>query len=91
MKILVDRNLVVFSAENLSHLAGSPELGVAFVKNNVDDFFQAQNECGLDDDFRQKLLIVCKIRYLRRRKMKPPQGGAIMCQEESLDAYFTMS
>lgn len=56
MKILVDRNLVVFSAENLSHLAGSPALGVAFVKNNVSEFFEAQDECDLDDDFRQKLL-----------------------------------
>lgn len=56
MKILVDRNLVGFSADNLSHLAGTPALGVAFVKNNMDDFFEVQDECGLDDDFRQKLL-----------------------------------
>lgn len=56
MKILVDRNLVVFSADNLSRLAGDLALGVAFVKNNIDDFFKAQDECGLDDDFRQKLL-----------------------------------
>ncbi|KAK0340330.1 hypothetical protein LTR94_030975, partial [Friedmanniomyces endolithicus] len=56
MKILVDRNLVVFSADNLSHLAGTPALGVAFVKNNMDDFFEVQDECGLDDDFRQNLL-----------------------------------
>lgn len=56
MKILVDRNLVGFSADNLSHLAGTRALGVTFVKNNMDDFFEAQDECGLDDDFRQKLL-----------------------------------
>lgn len=56
MKILIDRNLVIFSAENLSHLAGNPALGVAFVKNNIDEFFKAQDKCDLDDDFRQKLL-----------------------------------
>jgi hypothetical protein len=55
-EFLVDRNLVVFSAENLSHLAGTPALGVAFVTNNTDEFFEAHDECDLDDDFRQKLL-----------------------------------
>lgn len=55
-RILVDRNLVVFSAENLSHLADNPVLGVAFVKNNIEEFFGAQDECDLGDDFRQKLL-----------------------------------
>ena len=53
---LVDRNLVHFSAENLSHLADNPVLGVTFVKNNIEEFFGAQDECDLDDDFRQKLL-----------------------------------
>ena len=56
MKILIDRNLVVFSADNLSHLAGNPALGVGFVTNNIDEFFEQQDECELDDDFRHKLL-----------------------------------
>lgn len=56
MKILVDRNLVVFSAENLSHLKDNPTLGVTFVKNNIEEFLQAQDGCDLDDEFRQKLL-----------------------------------
>lgn len=55
-KILVDENLVVFSAKNLSRLTDNPALGVAFVKNNIDKFLELQDECGLDDDFRQKLL-----------------------------------
>jgi len=56
MTILVDRNLVVFSAENLSHLKDNLALGVTFVKNNIEEFLQAQGDCDLDDDFRQKLL-----------------------------------
>ncbi len=56
MKTLVNRELVVFSAENLSRLADSPALGVAFVKNNIDEFLEVQDECDLDDDFMQKLL-----------------------------------
>ncbi|CAH1696789.1 conserved hypothetical protein [Hyphomicrobiales bacterium] len=56
MKILVDLNLVMFSAENFSHLADNPTLSVTFVKNNIDDFFEAQDECSMDDDFRHKLL-----------------------------------
>nr|WP_272212433.1 hypothetical protein [Marinicella sp. W31]MDC2878348.1 hypothetical protein [Marinicella sp. W31] len=47
---------MVFSAENLSRLADSPALGVAFVKNNIDEFLEVQDECDLDDDFMQKLL-----------------------------------
>lgn len=56
IKVLVDRNLVVFSAENFAYLAAEPELGVTFVTNNLDEFFEAQDECDVDDDFRQKLL-----------------------------------
>ncbi|RYE37679.1 MAG: hypothetical protein EOP21_13580 [Hyphomicrobiales bacterium] len=56
MKILVDRNLVVFSAGSLSYLAGNPALGVAFVTNNIEEFFEAQDDCDLDDDFRHRLL-----------------------------------
>lgn len=53
---LVDRNLVVFSPENLTHLSTNTELGVEFVRKNIAAFFDAQDDCDVDDDFRQKLL-----------------------------------
>lgn len=56
MKILVDRNLVTFSADNLSRLEDNPALSIAFIVNNLDDFFEVQEKCDLDDDFKQKLL-----------------------------------
>lgn len=55
-KTLVDRNLVVFSPENLARLATSTALGVEFVRKNIAGFFEVQDDCDVDDDFRQKLL-----------------------------------
>lgn len=56
MKILVDRNMVTFSPDNLSRLEDNLELGVAFAVNNLDDFLEVQHECDLDDDFKHLLL-----------------------------------
>lgn len=56
IEILVNRNLVTFSPENLSYLSGNPALGIAFVTNNIGSFIEAQDACDLDDDFRDKLL-----------------------------------
>lgn len=55
-KILVDRNATHFSASNLAHLSEDPPLGVAFVEKNIVEFFEAEEQCNVDDDFRQKLL-----------------------------------
>lgn len=55
-KVLVDRNAVVFSASNLAHLSENSPLRVAFVEKNIEEFFEAESECNLDDDFRHKLL-----------------------------------
>jgi len=55
-KILVDQNAVKFTAGNLSHLSDNQALGVAFVTKNIASFFNFEDECDLDDDFRQKLL-----------------------------------
>ncbi|WP_370168916.1 YobI family P-loop NTPase [Sinorhizobium fredii] len=56
IKILVDQNIITFSAGNLMHISEYPAIGVAFVKNNITEFFDVEGECDLDDDFRQKLL-----------------------------------
>jgi hypothetical protein len=55
-KILVDLNAIHFSASNLAHLSGNPPLGVTFVEKNIAEFFEAEEQCNVDDDFRQKLL-----------------------------------
>ena len=55
-KVLVDRNAIDFSASNLAHLSEDPSLRVAFIEKNIAEFFEAEEECNLDDDFRQKLL-----------------------------------
>ena len=55
-KTLVEQNKINFSASNLLHLSGDPPLGVIFVMKNIAEFFEVENECDLDDDFRQKLL-----------------------------------
>lgn len=55
-RTLVDRNLVVFSPENLARLATSTALGVEFARKNIAGFFEVQDDCDVDDDFRQKLL-----------------------------------
>lgn len=54
--ILVDLERINFSPANLAHLRDDVPLGVKFVKNNIRQFFEAENECELDDDFREKLL-----------------------------------
>jgi hypothetical protein len=56
IKILVDHNIINFSADNLAHLSEDPPLGVTFVTKNIAEFFEVEGECDLDDDFRQKLL-----------------------------------
>lgn len=56
MKILVDLERVNFSAANLAHLNENSSLSVTFVKNNLEEFFQVESECDLDDDFRENLL-----------------------------------
>jgi len=55
-KILVDRNAIHFSPSNLAHLSEDPPLGVAFVEKNIAEFLEAEEQCNVDDDFRQKLL-----------------------------------
>lgn len=55
-KILIYQNIVNFSASNLSHLGTHPSLSVAFVVKNISKFFDIEDECALDDDFRQSLL-----------------------------------
>lgn len=55
-KILVDLNAIYFSASNLAHLSEDLPLGVAFVAKNIAEFFEAKEQCNVDDDFRQKLL-----------------------------------
>ncbi|MDP2049603.1 MAG: hypothetical protein Q8K33_12040 [Cypionkella sp.] len=55
-KILVDQNIVNFSASNLSHLGTPHPFGVAFVAKNIAEFFEIEGGCALDDDFRQNLL-----------------------------------
>ncbi|MFF2324181.1 ATP-binding protein [Agrobacterium sp. NPDC058088] len=54
--ILVDCKRVSFSAKNLSHLGSDLSLGVKFVANNIDEFFKVEEECELEDNFREKLL-----------------------------------
>lgn len=56
IKILVNQNIVNFSADNLAHLSDDPPLGVTFVMKNIAEFLEVESECDLDDDFRQKLL-----------------------------------
>ncbi|WP_176414908.1 YobI family P-loop NTPase, partial [Haematobacter massiliensis] len=55
-KILVEQNTITFSATNLLHLSDDPTLGIAFVTRNIAEFFEAEGECDLADDFRQNLL-----------------------------------
>ncbi|MDO3445430.1 ATP-binding protein [Agrobacterium sp. V1] len=54
--ILVDCKRVSFSAKNLSHLGNDLSLGVKFAANNIDEFFKVEDECELEDNFREKLL-----------------------------------
>lgn len=55
-KILVDLNAIHFSASNLAHLSEDQSLGVAFVEKNIAEFFEAEEQCNVDDNFRQRLL-----------------------------------
>ncbi|MEA1014667.1 P-loop NTPase fold protein [Sphingosinicella sp. LY1275] len=55
-KILVDQNIVRFSPSNLDGLSDDPSLGVTFVMRNIEEFLKVEEECDLDDDFRQNLL-----------------------------------
>jgi hypothetical protein len=54
--ILIEQSTISFSVGNLSHLNDHPALAVAFVVKNIAEFFELEDECALDDDFRQKLL-----------------------------------
>lgn len=55
-KVLVDQNRIDFSADSLSQLDGNLSLKIAFVKNNLDSFFEIHDKYALGDDFRQSLL-----------------------------------
>ena len=55
-ELLVRANRVEFSPENFTRLGDNVSLKVTFVVSNIDKFLQVQDECGVDDDFREKLL-----------------------------------
>ncbi|MDF2620276.1 MAG: DNA-binding protein [Xanthobacteraceae bacterium] len=55
-KVLIDQKIINFSAANLSHLSNDTELGLSFLINNIEEFFEIESKCELNDDFRQKLL-----------------------------------
>jgi hypothetical protein len=55
-KILVDQNRIDFSEDSLSQLDDNLSLKIAFVKNNLDSFFEIHDKCALGDDFRESLL-----------------------------------
>ncbi len=56
IKLLIDHNMIKFSAKNLSHLSSDNPSGVTFVTKNIAEFFEVEDQCDLDDGFRENLL-----------------------------------
>lgn len=56
VKVLVEQNKITFSANSLGYLSGDPRLGITFVIKNITEFFEIEDECDVNDEFRQKLL-----------------------------------
>ena len=81
-KILVEQNAVKFSPSNLSHLGNHPGLGVPFVVRSITDFFAAEGECSLDDDFRQ-MLLEADIRNENRLKIVRKMDLSLLVEKPS--------